>query len=77
LFGHGHHLACSLQHAQHDGGSFKGLGGRKRRDGTWVYFKNNPTNNKTEYIVMGDGGKCGHKVGGKNATNLKGELRYF
>lgn len=55
--------------------STQGLGGRKRRDDIWVYFKYNPADNKTECIVKEDGDKCGHKVGGKNTTNLKRHLK--
>lgn len=89
LFGHAHHLAYSAQRAQHvtllllirqwtmmaAAVSTQGLGGRKRRDDIWVYFKYNPADNKTECIVKEDGDKCGHKVGGKNTTNLKRHLK--
>lgn len=52
-----------------------GLGGRKRRDDLWTYFQYNPSERKTECIVLGDDGKCGHKLGGKNTTNLKRHLK--
>ena len=39
--------------------STQGLGGRKRRDDIWVYFKYNPADDKTECIVTGHGGKYG------------------
>ncbi|XP_059184670.1 uncharacterized protein LOC131967743 [Centropristis striata] len=55
--------------------STQGLGGRKRRDDIWVYFKYYPAENKMECIVKEDGDKCGHKVGGKNTTNLKQHLK--
>jgi len=51
------------------------LDGRKRRDDIWVYFKYNAADDKTECIVTGHGGKCGHKVGRKNTTNLKRRLK--
>ena len=57
------------------GGSSKGLGGRKRRADLWAYFKYHPAERKTECIVDGDSGKCGHKLGGKNTTNLKRHLK--
>ncbi|XP_067246832.1 zinc finger BED domain-containing protein 4-like [Chanodichthys erythropterus] len=51
------------------------LGGRKRRDDLWTYFQYNSSERKTECIVLGDDGKCGHKLGGKNTTNLKRHLK--
>ncbi|CAM4638616.1 unnamed protein product [Leuciscus chuanchicus] len=50
-----------------------GLGGRKRRDDLWTYFQYNPSERKTECIVLGDDGKCGHELGG--TTNLKRHLK--
>ena len=58
-------------------GSSKGFGGRKRRADLWTYFEYHPAERKTECMVTldGDGGKCGHKLGGKNTTNLKRHLK--
>ena len=54
-----------------------GFGGRKRRADLWTYFEYHPAERKTECVVTldGDGGKCGHKLGGKNTTNLKRHLK--
>ena len=55
-----------------DTGPTQELGGRKRTDDIWVYFKYNPADNKTECIVTGHGGQCGHKVGEKIRPTLSG-----
>ena len=54
------------------------LGGRKRREDLWKYYKYIPAERKTECIVAveGDVDKCcGFKLGGKNTTNLKRHLK--
>ncbi|XP_061597648.1 uncharacterized protein LOC133460950 [Cololabis saira] len=59
------------------GGSGTGPGGWKQRfiNDLWTYFKYNQAERKTECIVEGDSNKCGHKLRGKNTTNLKRHLK--
>ena len=53
------------------------LFGRKRRDDIWRHFQYSDVENKTECVVDKDGQKCGHKIAGKNTTNLKRHLKAF
>ncbi|XP_057691466.1 zinc finger BED domain-containing protein 4-like [Corythoichthys intestinalis] len=57
--------------------SARALGGRKRRDDIWSHFHYNESQRRTECTVsVGDHGEmCGHKLGGKNTTNLKRHLK--
>lgn len=58
-----------------DLGGEKGLGGRKQREDLWKYFEYNPGERRTVCVVEVEGSKCGHKLGGKNTTNLKRHLK--
>lgn len=51
--------------------------GRKRRDDIWIHFRYMDVEKKTECVVKKDGEKCGHKITGKNTTNLKRHLKAF
>ena len=49
--------------------------GRKRSDDIWTHFHYIDVEKKTECVVEKDGEKCGHKITGKNTTNLKRHLK--
>ncbi|KAK0152186.1 Zinc finger BED domain-containing protein 1 [Merluccius polli] len=51
--------------------------GRKRRNDIWKNFNYIQLEKKTECVVQKDGEKCGHKIAGKNTTNLKRHLKAF
>jgi len=51
--------------------------GRKRRNDIWTHFHNIEVEKKTKCVVENDGEKCGHKITGKNTTNLKRHLMTF
>lgn len=51
--------------------------GRKRRNDIWTHFRYIDVEKKTECVVEKDGEKCGHKIAGKNTTNLKRHLKAF
>ena len=48
---------------------------RKRRDDILTHFHYIDVEKKTECVVEKDGEKCGHKITGKNTTNLKRHLK--
>ena len=53
----------------------KGLG-RKRRLDVWTHFRYLDAERKTLCLIVSEEGKqCGHKIGGKNTTNLKRHIR--
>ena len=51
--------------------------GRKRRQDIWTHFCYKDVEKKPECVVEKDGEKCGHKITGKNTTNLKRHLKAF
>ena len=51
--------------------------GRKRRNDIWTHFHYIELEKKTECGVEKNREKCGHKITGKNTTNLKRHLKAF
>ena len=43
----------------------RGIGGRKKRVDLWTHFTYNPTEKKTQCIVVTGDTPCGHKLGGR------------
>ncbi|XP_064193697.1 uncharacterized protein LOC135255873 isoform X2 [Anguilla rostrata] len=60
-------MASRLPHSQ--------AAGRKRRGDVWKHFSFDTTEQKTECLVTVGGKPCGHRIRGKNTTNLKRHLR--
>nr|XP_023672297.1 zinc finger BED domain-containing protein 1-like [Paramormyrops kingsleyae] len=53
------------------------MAGRKRRSDLWTHFLYIEVEKKTECLVEKNGKKCGHRMSGKNTTNLKRHLKAF